>query len=452
MAGWREVLTSIGDFAGSVEDQYGMLKYRLRERMGGRNPVMIVAYRGFGTQRRIYLKGRVLEDKGINAPSDDDSVWDNLVNMYKRFASAEIPHARVRARFQDVEREFVADEDGYFDVWLEPSQPLPTDRLWHEVELELVSPQRRGVEPARATGDVLVPPDGSQYAVISDIDDTVVYTDAVNLLRMARTVFLGNARTRLPFKGVAAFYRALFRGQRQTGINPMFYISNSPWNLYDLLSDFFHLNDIPIGPVLFLRNWGFTHKEQLPTRKRHHKLTTARRMLTFFPHLPFILVGDSGEKDPEVYAQLVQDYPNRIQAVYIRNVSRNLGRPAEIRALAEKVLRAGSTLILADDTWPLAQHAAEKGWISPDALAEVDAERQKDAAPASPLEQLLTEPERGEVPTVVVGPQQAPAAPEGQQVPEEAINDALKTGADQTRKPPTVIVKPKEGADDRRET
>ena len=399
MANWLEALANV---AGSIDQHYSLLKYRLRERMGGRDPIMILPYRGFGTARKLYLKGRVLEDKGVGPASADDTVWDNLVNTYKRFTSVEIPYARVRARFQDVEQEVVADDEGYFELWIEPEQPLPEGPLWQQVELELVKPRRARVEPARATGYVLVPPSTARFAVISDIDDTVLHTDAVNLLRMAHKVFLGNARTRLPFKGVAAFYRALYRGDGQNHTNPLFYVSNSPWNLYDLLSEFFHLNDIPVGPVLFLRNWGVLDKEQRPTYKRGHKLRSARNMLELFPHLPFILIGDSGEEDPEIYHELVKHYGQRIQAVYIRNVNRDLRRPAEIRALAEKVLEAGSTLILADDTWPLAQHAAQQGWISPSELAEIEAERQKDAEPPSPLEKLLGEDNQAEAPTVVV--------------------------------------------------
>jgi phosphatidate phosphatase APP1 len=443
MANWREALASV---TGNVDEYYSVLKYRLRERLGGRDPIMILPYRGYGTARKLYLKGRVLEDKGIGPATEDDTVWDNLVNMYKRFNSAEIPYARLRARFQDVEKEIVADDEGYFDLYIEPSHPLAEDRIWHQVELELVRPQRRGTAPVRATGNVLVPPPDARFAVISDIDDTVLHTDAVNLLRMARTVFLANARTRLPFNGVAAFYRALFRGNDQTTINPLFYVSNSPWNLYDLLSEFFHLNDIPIGPVLFLRNWGLLNKEQRPTRKRGHKLRSARNMLELFPHLPFILIGDSGEEDPEIYHDLVSAYPKRIQAIYIRNASRDLQRPAELKALAEKVLKAGSTLILADDTWPLAQHAAEQGWISPASLADIEAERQKDAAPPSPLEKLLGEEEKAEAPTVVVaGKEDATVAPEAkaEEIKNGAIEEALQTGDAKTEKTPTVVVEGK---------
>ena len=394
--------------------------------------IKIVAYRGYGTAHKLYVKGRVLEDKGILAATDDHTSWDNLVNMVKRFFSAEIPYARVRARFQNIERDFVADEEGYFEVWIEPSQPLPDDRLWHEIELELIGPLRAMAAPVQTTASVLVPPQDAQFAVISDIDDTVVHTDAVSMLRMARTVLLGNARTRLPLAGVAEFYRALFQGNGQKGINPLFYVSNSPWNLYDLLCHFFDLHDIPIGPVLFLRHWDFTKKEQRPTRRRGHKLSSARNMLDTFQNLPFILVGDSGEQDPEIYTELVSQYPNRIRAIYIRNASRNLRRPAEVQALAEKVLQAGSTLILADSTWPLAQHAAQQGWITPASLARIDAIRQKDE----------------EAPIVVVSPQPASPSEElpGKDLPQGAIETALETGDAGNEKTPTIIVEP--AADD----
>jgi len=364
--------------------------------------MIIVAYHSYGTPNKFHLQGRVLEKMGINA-ADGDSTWDNLVNMVKRFTSPGIPHARVRARFQELERDFVADKAGYFGGWIEPPQPLPDDGLWHEVGLELIEPRRKASMPVRTTASVLVPLPDAQFAVISDIDDTVIHTDAVNLLRMARIVFLGNAHTRLPLKGVAGFYRALFHGNGLKGMNPLFYISNSPWNLYDLLCEFFHLHDIPIGPVLFLRRWGFTRKERLPMRMREHKLSSARNILELFPHLPFILIGDSGEQDPEIYAELVSEFPERIRAVYIRNASRNLHRPAEIQVLADKVTQAGSTLILADDTWPMALHAAQQGWITPASLVEIDAERQKDTAPPSPFAELLGHTEEEDVPTVVIG-------------------------------------------------
>ena len=98
---------------------------------------------------------------------------------------------------------------------------------------------------------MLVPAPQAQFGVISDIDDTVVHSNVTSKLRMILTVALSNARTRKPFKGVAAFYRAL-----HAGVNPVFYVSKSPWNLYAPLVEYLEVQGLPLGPLL-LRDFGF---------------------------------------------------------------------------------------------------------------------------------------------------------------------------------------------------
>jgi len=439
MADWRTVLATM---VTDVEGHYDMLKYRLRERLGHRDPIMIYPYRGYGTQKKLYLHGRVLEDRSISGAEEEDTTWENIVDMYKRFKSNEIPHARVRARFQGVEQEVLADAEGFFDVTIEPQSPLPAEQLWHEVELELVAPLRpEQPEPVRATGHILAAPPTAEYIVISDLDDTVVHTDAANILRMARNVFLSNALTRLPFEGVAAFYRALHAGSTGHAQNPMFYVSNSAWNMYDLLSDFLNLHEIPIGPVIFLRNWGISDEGIAPFNVSRHKLDYIRRILETFTDLPFILIGDSGERDPEIYTEAVRLHPNRIMAVYIRNVSRKPDRPEQLKALAEQVLAAGSTMILAETTVPLAEHAVAQGWMQAERLVEVQVQKEIDAAPPSPVEKLLGEEETKAPAATVVVPG-GTAAETAQAVEEGAIETALESGDAKTEETPTVIVDP----------
>lgn len=131
------------------------------------------------------------------------------------------------------------------------------------------------------------------------------------------------------------------------------------------------MNDIPEGPLLFLRYWGITLDHPLPRRARDHKLNLIRQMLTLYKDLPFILIGDSGQKDPEIYARIVREFPGRILAVYIRNVSRVPERVRFIEALAEETARADTPLILADDSRIMAEHAARKGFIAGEGLVEV---------------------------------------------------------------------------------
>lgn len=375
MAEWRKHLAKLAD---RVQDKLEEQRQALG--MGGDRRARIDAYRGFGTGGRAWVKARVLRGSPVPPARERDSVWLNLAASLQRFESDEIPGARVLVRHPGGTTELKADREGYVECWIDPHPPLPSG--WAAVEMELVEPVD-GDTPFRTSAPVRVPAAGARFGVISDLDDTVVRTDVASRLRMAKNVLLGNAHTRMPFAGVAPFYRALERGAAGGAPNPVFYVSSSPWNLYDLIAEFLELRKIPLGPVL-LRDWGFPSADEGPGGHAGHKRTHIGRILDTFPALPFILVGDSGQEDPEIYHRAVHDHPDRILAVYIRNVSRHPERDEAIRALAAEVEKAGSTLLLADDTLVAARHAAEHGWIDPASLpviaAEVEEEQRRSSA------------------------------------------------------------------------
>ncbi len=368
--------------------QFDRLKFGLKKRLKRVKPVEILPYRGYGTTQKFYLKGRVLEDEGLAPARANDTVWQNLWAMYKRFESDEIPHVRLQARFQEVSQELVTDEEGFFSLELDPTQPLSPDQLWHKVELKLldkVVPDQGVVE---TTGQVLVPPAQCEFGVISDIDDTIIKTQATSLVGMARITFFNNAKTRLPFKGVAGFYRALSRGTGQgNAYNPIFYVSGSPWNLYDLLLEFMKIQQIPIGP-LFLRDFGMSVDRFLKISTKRHKLNQIEQILNIYPDLPFILIGDSGEKDPEIYRQVVKDFPGRIQAIYIRDVGLD-GRDEAVKVIIDELGREEVEMLLVPDTEVAAAHAVEQGFISQNSLPDVHTEKIKDEQAPGELEQLL---------------------------------------------------------------
>ena len=310
-----------------AETSFDRLKFDLKLRRGRLSPIEILPYRGHGTAGTLFLKGRVLEGKGITRSSGDDTVWRNLRNMARRFESDEVPKARVRASLDTPggRAQIVAttDKEGFFDVRFDLPAPLEGGTSWRPVELDLLWPKAPGQAEARATGHVLVPREAS-FGVISDIDDTVVRSSVTEISKMVRIALLNNAHTRLPFEGVASFYRALQRGvagDTDGPQNPIFYVSSSPWNLYDLLEDFLDVHGVPAGP-LFLKDWS-------PTTVRgheEHKLGTIRRLLETYADLPFILIGDSGEKDPEIYRQVVREHPGRVRTIYIRDVTSDESR------------------------------------------------------------------------------------------------------------------------------
>lgn len=349
---------------------------------GDDDRLLVQSYLGYGVPGRAFILGRVLEDNGITAATAEDSPWNNLKSTWQRFRSGEVAHAELNvtlAAVPDFARSLRADDEGHIAQWLDlPGLEVPEaepdeDRLL-TLGLELTQPQR--TPPVRAEASVLIPPADVQFGVISDIDDTVLQTGATSLRSLAKQVLFGNAYTRLPFEGVAAFYEALGRGV--TGAhNPLFYVSSSPWNLYDVLTEFMALNQIPLGPIL-LRDWGLSATELLPTTHGTHKQAAIRQILETYPKLPFILIGDSGQEDPEIYHEIVHDFPGRILGIYIRDVA-DAERRESVQKLARELSEDGSTLMLTQDTAAAAEHAAAQGWTAADAASEV-AERRAEAA------------------------------------------------------------------------
>jgi phosphatidate phosphatase APP1 len=371
------------DFTHSIDSLLGELDRHLRgaakavRAVFEDEPYEVLVYRGYGNASEVWIQGRVVEQRRVDPSRDSDSSLRNLMNTYRRVDSDPLPHSELLLSCRGMATPCRADDEGFFGGRIEVPAHASEDSEWIPYDAELVSSPRAGTA-ARAIGEILVPPPSARFGVISDIDDTVIQSRVSNFLEAARTVMLGNARTRLPFPGVAAFYRALREGASRDERNPLFYVSSSPWNLYDVITEFMELQQIPKGPVL-LRDWDVTFGALAASRHLEHKGAAIREILATYPRLPFILIGDSGQHDPEIYAQIVREFPERIRAIYIRDVTRTPERSASIQALAAEVLAARSTLVLAEDTVGAARHAADQGWIRAATLDEVHDEKRADA-------------------------------------------------------------------------
>jgi len=317
-------------FQNSVEEAEEWL-HKITRQFKGDDPIIILPYRGYANEERLFLKGRVLEDESYwqNRTKGD---LGNLLASFKRFDTDEIPFASVSIKIGDQVFKVLADHEGYFTLdtaWNIP-QITPANR-WLAVDIELVDPQTPAqvYSKVNSRGEVLLPGDKVSYGVITDVDDTVLQTHVTSRLKfkMLYATFMQNAAQRLPMEGVVELFQAFVKGKDGEEENPIFYVSNSPWNLYDLLEKFMELQELPKGPI-FLRDYGIRPAGEFS----QHKLVTIGRILDTFPNLPFIMLGDTASKDADFYIQLAEQYPGRIKAIYIRLTknNRNAKRVAEL--------------------------------------------------------------------------------------------------------------------------
>jgi phosphatidate phosphatase APP1 len=346
---------------------------RLRVPGAGRG-LMLLPYHGFGNADKLWVKGRVLDEHIFREPTLEDSRWSNLMALYQRLESDEVEGARVRAQFQGQTYETVTDKGGYFSFDIVPAASLQGG--WETVHLELPDNLELDGQPVRADAQVMVPPDAARFGVISDIDDTVLWTNVTNKLNMALLLARSNAHTRKPFKGVSAFYRALHDGAGGNEGNPVFYVSSSPWHLFGPLVQFLRVQAIPLGPLL-LRELGMREVFKL-TSHGNHKLGKIEQIMRCYPGMQFVLIGDSGEQDPEIYAEVVRRHPASVRVIYIRNVNPDPSRIEALDRLIEEVSATGIQLILAPDSVFAASHAAAEGLIHVDRLAAIRSDKKVD--------------------------------------------------------------------------
>ncbi|GGM03692.1 App1 family protein [Deinococcus aerophilus] len=313
-----------------------------------RGKLILQPYVGWGTPQGVELMGRVLLPRTLHPARRGDPRWRNFSNSMRRLLSREVGGVRVHGVLADLEASAVSNADGYFTLNFASPSPLPGG--WHEVVLSMEGKAGH----TRAQAQVVA---GARFGIISDLDDTVIQSDVTSLPRMIGTALTGNARTRSPFPGVGELYRALTRNGEAR--NPIFYVSSSPWNFFDLLWQFLDYRRIPLGP-LFLRNWG----EGLMAGHGGHKHGIIEALFTRFPDLKFVLIGDSGEQDPVIYSEIVHRHAGRVLAVYIRDLT-GAARNDDVLKLREELRRAGVDLVLAADSLNAASHAMAMGLITP---------------------------------------------------------------------------------------
>jgi phosphatidate phosphatase APP1 len=368
---WSSLLRIVG----AAENVTVVARVRRKLATGRLDDLELVTHRGYGTTRWLWLQARVLESRGVTPGTVTDPWWRNVRAAYRRFISLEIPGALVRATLDGETVEARTDVEGY--VQIELCNGKPDVHGWRQVELDLIAPLAAGQEACRATASVLVPDPRAEFGVISDVDDTVLRTGLTERAGMLRTTLLHNASTRLPYPGVAAFYRALHEGDGAV-TRPIFYVSGSPWNLYDMIERFFAIQGIPPGP-LFLKDWGIDEHKFIREDTQRYKLERIDKLLSTYPALDFVLIGDSGQEDPEIYAEVVRRWSKRIRAVYIRDVTADASRDAAVRDLLTALADHDVPAVLSESTLAAASDAALRGLISADRLDEIRQVRERDA-------------------------------------------------------------------------
>ena len=329
--------------AARVEDRVHAAAERWLRRRGWRPRV--VAYTGYGTEGWVRVLARVLL-----APPDTATGEIRLGRGWRRFLTATAADVPVTVRVGGREHRVVSARGGYIDAVL-AADVAPG---WVDAELSADGSQ------VSVAGIRVVDPT-AQLAVVSDIDDTVLVTALPRPVRAAWNTFVRHESTRRPVRGMATLYRSI---EAEHPDAPFVYLSTGAWNVAPVLEQFLARHAFPPGPLL-MTDWGPTPDAWFRSG-REHKRREIRRLLDDLPDAQWLLVGDDGQHDPEIYAEVSDEQPDRVRAVVIRQLSPaeqvlTHGTPEPIRGQAPRPSRQPQQEVRAPDGFRLLSALRDRG-------------------------------------------------------------------------------------------
>ena len=348
--------------------------------------VLVVVHRGYVVDDEVRVHLRVIEEPAIAEASQGLPFHDVAEQNMRRYVALGLPQVEVVVRVGDVEEVVTTERRGYAATTLTVPGLAPG---WHRVHATLL-PDVVDAGVVSGRGRVLVPHPDAPFAVISDIDDTVLRSRVTEGWRAMVTTLVGDANRRTAVPGMASLYRGLNRGPAadavaaagsggaasggvRAALPAFFYVSTGSWAMYPLLTKFLQGRGFPRGP-LFLTDWGPTDR-YIVRSGSEHKRNAIGRLLSDYPSTRFVLIGDSGQGDPEVYLEVAGSHPQQVAAIIIIDVGDHLAERAE--QLVARSLEAqanGVEFHFVRDAFHAAQVLHELGFCDEATADEVETE------------------------------------------------------------------------------
>ena len=297
------------------------------------NPV-IKLYKGYGNDEKIIISGHVLKLSSLPRKKFRKSFINNTYGLLRLFMVKRFPGVGLTLNWEGIVYETKTQDDGFFKFEWYPS--IPVIPGWHTV---IVSLAQQGALKIECQGEFFIPYK-YEYAFISDIDDTFLVSHSSNLRKRLYVLFTKNARSRKPFDGVVNHYQLLAStGASRNTFNMFFYVSSSEWNLYEYILEFAITNKLPKG--IYLLNQLKTFSQVFKTGQNNHKTKFMRisRIMETYPLQKFVLLGDDSQEDPNIYAAIVEHFPQNVYAVYLRHVLKT--SKERVNAIVDKISSKG---------------------------------------------------------------------------------------------------------------
>jgi len=274
-------------------------------------------YRGYVNEQELVVFGHLFQSWAPDKYRIDRKGLKHAYALLHKFRIEPLPNYEVFLKFKDLEVRTRTQDDGYFRFSVPFSSSLEPG--WHPYEVTC----NTGTFGMIEKGEILKPHPG-KLAIISDIDDTFLVSHSSTFFKKIYVMLSKNINKRKIFEDVKTHYTMLSKAGREQddSFNSFFYVSSSEWNLYDFIDEFARLHDLPKA-VIKLKKIKTGLKDFIKTGRgdHDHKFIKIKDIISFYPNLEYVLLGDDSQHDPYLYERICKTFPMNIRAIYIRQTS-----------------------------------------------------------------------------------------------------------------------------------
>lgn len=285
--------------AARLEDRYHAWAREKATKRGWHRTV--IAYDSYGSENFIRVLARVVLTKTGQPAADTQA----SIRGWRSFGNVPLSDDHAWVRVNGAEHMVTADRGGIVDAI------IPGDFEPGNVEIELWTD-----DSLVDTANVRIIGQEQGFGIVSDIDDTVMVTALPRPFLAAWNTFVLDEHARSPVAGMAVLYDRLTYLRPNS---PILYLSTGPWNVAPTLKRFLTRNMYPVGPLL-LTDWGPTATRAFRSGQ-DHKRATLERLAREFAQVKWLLIGDDGQHDEEIYGEFVENHPDNVVAVAIRQLT-----------------------------------------------------------------------------------------------------------------------------------
>ncbi len=276
--------------------------------------VDIRLYRGYVNDKEIIVFGHVFRTKAPDSFALNTTGLRHARSVIRMFRLDPISNAKVTFQFRDWEVTSKTTQDGYFRFTLPFTDSLESG--WHSYRVRC----EVGDTVVEKESELLKPYN-SKLGIISDIDDTFLISYSSRFFKKLYVMLFRNVNRRKIFDEVVDHYKALSRAGQDSpeASNAFFYVSSSEWNLYSLITHFAELHDLPKAVIKLKKIKTSLLDFFASGRGNHdHKFIKIKDIMTFYPQLEYVLLGDDSQHDPYLYERVCKHFPTNVRAIYIR--------------------------------------------------------------------------------------------------------------------------------------